>query len=145
MIEEISREFMLMARYHVMRMTDREAPRLDRSAYLLLSRLDAEGPMSIGQLAEAFQLDTSTVNRQVAALVRNGDAERIPDPDGGMARKLRLTGEGVRRLVADRELYRQQLERVVEDWSEEDRGLLLELLLRFNRAVEERRGMHWPR
>jgi DNA-binding MarR family transcriptional regulator len=144
-IEEISREFMLMARYHVMRMTDREAPRLDRSAYLLLSRLDAEGPMSIGQLAEAFQLDTSTVNRQVAALVRNGDAERIPDPDGGMARKLRLTGEGVRRLVADRELYRQQLERVVEDWSEEDRGLLLELLLRFNRAVEERRGMHWPR
>ncbi|MEV4803107.1 hypothetical protein AB0K18_24120 [Nonomuraea sp. NPDC049421] len=30
---------------------------LDRSAYLLLSRIRREGPMSIGQLSRAFGLD----------------------------------------------------------------------------------------
>ncbi|MFE7569836.1 hypothetical protein ACFU76_23175 [Streptomyces sp. NPDC057539] len=33
----------------------------------LLRRLEAEGPMSIGRLAQAFSLDTSTINRQTTA------------------------------------------------------------------------------
>ena len=44
--------------------------RLERSAYLLMSRIEQDGPMSIGQLSEAFRLDTSTVNRQTAAMLR---------------------------------------------------------------------------
>ncbi|WP_127940829.1 MarR family transcriptional regulator [Nonomuraea polychroma] len=73
--------------------------RLERSSYILLRRLEADGPMSIGQLAQAFALDASTVNRQAAVLLRGGLAERIPDPEGGMARKLRVTEEGLRRVI----------------------------------------------
>ena len=145
MIEEISREFMLIARYEHMERKECEPPALERSAYLLLSRLDAGGPQSIGQLAEAFHLDTSTVNRQVAAVVRLGHVERIPDPDGGLARKLRLTEQGTRALTSDRARYVSALENVMEDWSDEDRRVFLDMLTRFNRTVEERRGMHWPR
>ena len=43
-----------------------------------------------------------TVNRQTAAMPRTGVAERITDPDDGMARKLRTTREG-RRLREERE------------------------------------------
>ena len=74
------------------------AGRLERSAYILMSRIEASGPLSIGQLADAFGLDTSTINRQTAAMLRAGLVERIPDPDGGLARKFRITPEGLTRL-----------------------------------------------
>ncbi|ONH32430.1 MarR family winged helix-turn-helix transcriptional regulator [Pseudofrankia asymbiotica] len=53
---------------------------------------------SIGQLSAAFRVNASTVHRQTAAIVRAGLAERIPDPDGGMARKFQLTENGRDRL-----------------------------------------------
>ncbi|MFD7502421.1 MarR family winged helix-turn-helix transcriptional regulator [Streptomyces sp. NPDC059850] len=147
---------MLVARCHVLTPRDRkasadapaEAPspdRLDRSAYLLLSRLDAEGAMSIGQLADAFQLDVSTVNRQTGTLLRGGLAERIPDPDGGLARKLRVTTLGAERLTAERDCRRTSLSRLLEDWTEEDLSRFGEALTRFNREVEAHDGRPWPR
>src|SRR3546814_7701093 len=77
-------------------------PHLDRSAYTLLTRLVMEGPMSIGQLSEAFGLDASTLNRQTAAMMRDGLVERIPDPEGGLARKFLVTESGRKRLDRER-------------------------------------------
>jgi DNA-binding MarR family transcriptional regulator len=144
-LERIERECMLLARHQVMAVRDVEGNRLERSAYLLINRLEAEGPMSIGQLAEAFMLDTSTVNRQVAALLRGGLAERIVDPDGGLARKLKVTDEGRRRLAADRERNCRGLELVLADWSEDQRRDLLDMLLKFNHSIEHATGNAWPR
>ncbi|WP_424644197.1 MarR family winged helix-turn-helix transcriptional regulator [Embleya sp. AB8] len=134
---------MLIARHHVM--GKRRGDGMERSAYLLLTRLEVEGPMSIGQLAEAFRLDTSTVNRQVAALLRAGDAERIPDPDGGLARKLRITETGTEHLAAERSTHCRGLERVLASWDAGERRELFDVLSRFNRAVEEVEGREWPR
>lgn len=83
-LDLIEFETMLLGRYMAL-LTPRARGmegRLDRSAYLLLSRIQVEGPMSIGQLSEAFGLDTSTLNRQTAAMLRNGVVERMPDPEG---------------------------------------------------------------
>lgn len=145
MLERLERELMLLSRHQVMARRERDSQRLDRSAYLLLSRIDAQGPMSIGQLAEAFGLDTSTVNRQTAALLRCGLAERVADPEGGMARKLRITDEGGRRLAADREVNCSCLARVVADWSPEELRELEDVLVRLNRSAEALEGRHWPR
>ncbi len=153
MLERLERELMLVARCHVLTPRDRKtsagepcAPdRLDRSAYLLLSRLDAEGAMSIGQLADAFQLDVSTVNRQTGTLLRGGLVERIPDPDGGLARKLRVTALGAERLTAERDCRRTSLARLLEDWTPEDLSRFGEVLTRFNREVEAHDGRPWPR
>ncbi|MCT9089932.1 MarR family transcriptional regulator [Streptomyces sp. ASQP_92] len=136
---------MLLSRHQVLARRERDPERLDRSAYLLLSRIDTQGPMSIGQLADAFGLDTSTVNRQTAALLRCGLAERVTDPDGGMARKLRITAEGGRRLAADREVNRSCLAQVVADWSPEEVRQLEDALARLNRSAEAVEGRHWPR
>ncbi|MET9348280.1 MarR family winged helix-turn-helix transcriptional regulator [Streptomyces termitum] len=118
---------------------------LDRSAYVLLTRIRMDGPMSIGQLTDAFGLDASTLNRQTAAMVRAGVVERIPDPDGGIARKFRITGEGERRLEADRAFNIGGLERILEHWPAEDVTRFADFLERFNRDIERLEGRPWPR
>lgn len=118
---------------------------LDRSAYTLLSRLQVQGPMSIGQLSDAFGLDASTLNRQTAAMLRSGLVERIPDPDGGLARKFRITRVGRSRLTRERRTNVDGLQRVLEDWSDRDVAALAKLLHRFNSDIETRDGRPWPR
>lgn len=145
MLEKLERELMLLSRHQVLARRERDPERLERSAYLLLSRIDTQGPMSIGQLSEAFGLDTSTVNRQTAALLRWGLAERVADPEGGMARKLRITVEGGRRLAEDREVNQSCLARVVAGWSPEEVRQLEDVLVRLNRSAEALEGRYWPR
>ncbi|MGP4049871.1 MarR family winged helix-turn-helix transcriptional regulator [Streptomyces sp. 2A115] len=123
----------------------RAGGRLERSAYILLSRIRMEGPMSIGQLSDAFGLDASTLNRQTAAMLRGGLVERIPDPDGGMARKFRITTEGERRLDAHRTESVQALENVMADWNPEDVAAFAEYLQRFNTDIEKLDERPWPR
>src|SRR5688572_213137 len=82
--QSIEYETMLLGRHTHMTFPRvvREDRRLDRSAYILLSRIRVEGPMSIRQLSDAFGLDQSTLNRQTSAILRDGLVERIPDPEG---------------------------------------------------------------
>ncbi|MEV0889810.1 MarR family winged helix-turn-helix transcriptional regulator [Promicromonospora sp. MEB111] len=147
-IDEIEYEGMLFGR-HLAALpagrTRRKGGQLDQSAYTLLSLLDAGGPASLAELAEATGLDVSTLNRQTAALRRSGLAERFEDPDGGQARKLRLSAEGSRLLGEERTASRALLADLLHDWSEQDRARFGELLGRYNRVIEDRSGRHWPR
>ncbi|XVQ14816.1 MarR family winged helix-turn-helix transcriptional regulator [Spirillospora sp. CA-255316] len=118
---------------------------LDRSAYLLLNRILLEGPMSIGQLSEAFGLDASTLNRQTSAMLRAGLVERIPDPEGGIARKFRITDEGLRRLEHERTANLQGLQKVLADWTPAEISAFADMLTRFNTDVERLAGRPWPR
>ncbi|MFF2850887.1 MarR family winged helix-turn-helix transcriptional regulator [Streptomyces sp. NPDC058001] len=118
---------------------------LERSAYILLSRIRIQGPMSIGELSEAFNLDASTLNRQTAAAMRAGLVERIPDPEGGMARKFRITDEGARILDVEREHMVDSLNRVMADWADEDIAAFASYLRRFNMDIERLAGRPWPR
>lgn len=141
--DRIEFETLLLAR-HIGRHRRAEG-HLDGSAYILLTRIHMQGPMSVGELREAFGLDTSTLSRQTTAMLGSGLVERIPDPDGGMARKFRLTAEGLRRLDEERASNVSGTERVLEDWTPEDRAALATLLRRFNLDVERRAGRSWPR
>lgn len=146
-IREVELETMLLGR-HLTRIGnegDATRPRLDRSAYTLLSRLMIDGPLSIGELSEAFGLDTSTVHRQTAAVLRDGLVERIPDPAGGLARKFRVTDEGRGRVEAERDANTVALGRIFHDWADTDVTRLAELLGRFNTDIENLSGRPWPR
>ncbi|MFI0352762.1 MarR family winged helix-turn-helix transcriptional regulator [Actinomadura sp. 9N407] len=123
----------------------RDGEHLDRSAYTLLSRIRMEGPMSIGQLSDAFGLDTSTLNRQTAAMLQGGLVERIPDPGGGIARKFRITAEGERRLGTERETNVRGLERVLAAWDPDEVAAFAAFLRRFNTDIERLDGRPWPR
>ncbi|MEU8705933.1 MarR family transcriptional regulator [Streptomyces sp. NPDC048565] len=118
---------------------------MDRSAYVLLSRIRVQGPMSNGELSDAFGLDASTLNRQTAAATRAGLAERIADPEGGMARKFRITDEGVRLLDEERDRIVHGLDRVMNDWPDEDIAAFAGYLKRFNSGIEQLSERPWPR
>ncbi|MGW1552920.1 MarR family winged helix-turn-helix transcriptional regulator [Streptomyces sp. NPDC002346] len=144
---QVEYEQMLQSRYlHLHKSKGRRhGSTLERSAYILLSRIRVQGPMSIGQLGDAFGLDASTLNRQTAAAMRAGLVERIPDPDGGMARKFRITTEGERRLDEEREGTIHTLDQIMADWSDEDIAAFADYLKRFNTDIERLDGRPWPR
>lgn len=145
-IDALQSELDILAR-HIGQMHRTVAPsrRLDRSAVTLLSRIAAEGPMSIGQLGPALGLDASTLNRQTAAATRAGLIERIADPMGGAARKFALTAEGRGRLEDERSAVRSKLETIVTDWDEERIDLLGTMLLELNERYEDQHARPWPR
>lgn len=144
---QVEYEQMLLSRHTVLRRRGGRRPGglLDRSAYVLLSRIRVQGPMSIGELSDAFGLDASTLHRQTAAAMRAGLVERIPDPDGGMARKFRITAEGARLLDEERDGIVHALDQVMADWSDEDVAAFASYLRRFNTDIERIGGRPWPR
>jgi DNA-binding MarR family transcriptional regulator len=142
LLEAISRELTLVSRHQL---NTTATGLLERSAYLMLNRIDATGPMTARELASALQLEISTVTRQVSAMLREDLVERIPDPAGGLARKLRITPTGATRLSADRERYRTGLGKVVTDWPDTDCVELYRLLRTLNEHIEDLQGIPWPR
>ncbi|MGW0858875.1 MarR family winged helix-turn-helix transcriptional regulator [Streptomyces sp. NPDC002690] len=146
-VEHVEYEQMLLSRHGLLnhRKGRREDGVLERSAYILLSRIRVQGPMSIGELSEAFDLDVSTLNRQTRAAMHAGLVQRIPDPAGGMARKFRITAEGGRILDEEREGTIASLGRVMVDWPSEDVAAFAGYLRRFNTDLERLGGRPWPR
>jgi DNA-binding MarR family transcriptional regulator len=137
-------ELSLLARHFLH--TSQHSPErlLDRSGYQLLSRLEL-GPLNLKQLADAFRLDASTVNRQVNALLRAGLVERSPDPSGAVAKVLRATEKGLDLLHRDRAVAQDQLAKVLDGWKRQDRDDLRRLLEKLNTSIEALEGRPWPR
>jgi DNA-binding MarR family transcriptional regulator len=142
LLAAISRELTLISRHQL---ATASAGVLDRSAYLMLNRIDATGPMTARELADALQLEISTVTRQVAAMLRDNFVERIPDPAGGLARRLRITETGEAHLAEDRERYRTALAAVISDWPDTDCVELYRLLRTLNERIEDLQSAPWPR
>ncbi|WP_327110012.1 MarR family winged helix-turn-helix transcriptional regulator [Nocardia sp. NBC_01730] len=138
-------ELSLLARHFPAALLRRPGFQLDRSAYLILTRLELDAPLSLRELSEAFQLDISTINRQVGAMLKQGLVDRVPDPDGGIARKLRASVKGLELLAADRVQSRQGIGSVVADWADADVDQLSRLVARFNQSVEHIEENPWPR
>ncbi|MFC4119017.1 MarR family winged helix-turn-helix transcriptional regulator [Nonomuraea zeae] len=143
----IERELLILTRQRELT-TPRPAlgdDRLERSAYVLLTRLDIQGPMSIADFVEAFGLAASTFNRQTAALLKDGLVERTLDPNGGIARKFRITRKGAERLAAERGRLTTGVAKVLADWPSERLERFVADLEQFNMDVERLSGRIWPR
>ncbi|HEX5566288.1 MAG TPA: MarR family transcriptional regulator [Streptomyces sp.] len=110
---------------------------MDRAAYLLLNRLDQDGPTGVKALAASMGIDSSTVTRQVAPLVESGLVKRTSHPDDGRAVVLRLSPRGASRLEQVRTSRCELMALLTQEWSEEERAVFCELLTRFNRAMAE--------
>ncbi|WP_344824026.1 MarR family winged helix-turn-helix transcriptional regulator [Actinocorallia longicatena] len=144
-IHDVEYELMLLGRYQLsVARARKESDQLERSAYVLLSRLEMQGPMTIRELSGAFGLDQSTINRQTAAMLREGLIERIAAPDE-IARRLRVTPEGTRRLAADREYLLGRLEEIFKGWPREEIAVFASCLEHFNGSIERISGEPWPR
>lgn len=144
--DAVVREQMLLTRFALQGIAPRgREAAMDRSAVILLSRLEAQGPMTVAEIADAFDLDVSTIHRQTTAAMRAGLLERIPDPGGGVARKLRPTEEGSVALAAELADRKTSFRRILADWTDEEVDAFAAALRRYNEAVESGRGKSWPR
>ena len=114
---------------------------LTLSAYLLLGEIvENGGPLGINDLAQALQLDISTISRQVATLESSGLVERFPNPVDARVSLLQMTDLGQTRFQEARKMRYSLFSELLENWPEEDRcqfGIYLE---RFNQAVHQRRN-----
>ena len=138
-------EMTLLSRHFPTSVLRRPGFQLERSAYLLLIRLELDAPLSLRELSEAFQLDISTINRQVGSMLKQGLVERVPDPDGGIARKIRASAKGLELLASDRAQSREGIGSVVADWDAADVEQLSKLVARFNASIEAKENNPWPR
>ncbi len=141
---QLEYELMLVSRY-ALRPHHRQEEVLDRSAVVLLSRLEHVPPMTLKELSCALRLDGSTVHRQSAALLRAGMLEYAPRDGGEVARRITPTAAGIAALAHTRTIYEQGLDDVVRGWPEERRTQLVGLLRAFNKDVERLEGGLWPR
>lgn len=108
---------------------------LDRAAYLILRRLDEHGPQSVKAVADALGLDSSTVNRQVTAMVRDGVVRRTRATAESRVTLVQLTAAGLRRLTGVRAAREDLYTQVLATWSDGDRRTLASLLTRLNHAL----------
>ncbi|RJO75789.1 MarR family transcriptional regulator [Nocardia panacis] len=138
-------ELTLLSRHYLNAVVRHPEFHLDRSAYLILTRLELDAPLSLRELSEAFQLDISTINRQVAAMLKLELVERVPDPEGGIARKIKASANGLTALAADRARKQIGIGAVVAGWSEPDIARLGALIAQFNASVEQMEHNPWPR
>lgn len=60
----------------------------------ILAHLTARGPARIGTIAAALSVSQPTASDAVAALVRKGLAEKLPDPTDARAARIHITAQG---------------------------------------------------
>ena len=103
-------------------------PRLDVTAYPLVSILCLRGAMRPSDLAAALHLDRSTVSRQIDAAARLGLVERTPHPDDARAVTVRLTEDARKRLEAVRSARLERWRAALAEWAPGDIAELTRLL-----------------
>ncbi|MEO6530109.1 MAG: MarR family winged helix-turn-helix transcriptional regulator [Specibacter sp.] len=143
-LEQLEYELMLFSRYHL-RPHHAAEQTLERSASILLSRLENVPAMTLKELAHALRLDGSTVHRQVAALLRAELLAYAPNDGGEVARRVTPTDAGRAALARSRDTNATGLERVMDGWPQPRRAQFLGLLQGFNQNVERLEGSPWPR
>lgn len=111
----------------------------DASATMVLVDLVKNGPRRATDLAGQICADPSTVSRQVAALVKAGLVARKADPEDGRASILVPTESGVAQAHSRISKRGRSIGAVVASWPESDRTAFVELLSRFETALEAQR------
>ncbi|MFM1652232.1 MarR family winged helix-turn-helix transcriptional regulator [Brevibacillus sp. B_LB10_24] len=140
--EQIEHEVvMLLRRADFKRTLDGSARTMDRSAYLLLKWLDREGPSAVGVISEAFQLDNSTISRQIAALDTKGWIHRYSHPEDARISMVEITKSGREAIQAAKALRLEAYAELLNDWTEDELDIFSKLLSRLNRSIEQRKRL----
>ncbi|GAA3840896.1 MarR family winged helix-turn-helix transcriptional regulator [Streptomyces phyllanthi] len=106
----------------------------------VLTLLGRHGDMRMSRLAELLAVDMSVTSRHVAHVAGRGWIERLPDPGDKRSRLLRLTPEGRDRLDDLYERTTRLLAHRLDDWSDDEVGLLVRLMTRLRESFGDRRA-----
>jgi DNA-binding MarR family transcriptional regulator len=113
---------------------------LDRALFPLLGHISRAGPIGVAELADAFDLDQSTVSRQLAKLESLGLVERSTNPSDQRVRQAVLTDAGRQMASRVQKTLAWLKEQVLADWSDAERTQLATLLRRLSDSLERVTG-----
>jgi DNA-binding MarR family transcriptional regulator len=119
---------------HAMKSAKHDDP-VDRSAIIILSRLQDQGALRLSDLAGDLGLDVSTMSRHARSLEERGLIAREGDPDDGRAVRLTIAGPGRTVLAAAQENRRIWLEESLAGWTDAERDDLTATLNRLTAAL----------
>ncbi|MEU3395640.1 MarR family winged helix-turn-helix transcriptional regulator [Streptomyces filamentosus] len=111
-------------------------------AAAVLALLKHHGDMRMSRLAEFMAVDMSVCSRHVAHTVDHGWVERLPDPDDGRSRILRLSPAGFAMLTELDRRVTDAFTRHLAEWSDDDVALLTALLARLRDSFGDCRATH---
>jgi DNA-binding MarR family transcriptional regulator len=109
---------------------------MDRASYLLLLRLERDGPQRVAALAASLGLDGSTVTRQLAALDSRGWVHRNADPLDARVTVVEATGAGLTAVDDVRRLRQGRIDAVFGDWTAAEQAELGRVLGHLNEVLE---------
>jgi DNA-binding MarR family transcriptional regulator len=108
---------------------------VDPSQAALLYTLRCRGAMRLGDIAEAMQLDASTVSRHVQQLGDRGFIEREADPIDGRARIIALSRTGAATLKKTFDQRRAFITAALAEWDDAERDRLRHDLTRLTASL----------
>ncbi|MBS4173078.1 MarR family transcriptional regulator [Bacillus sp. FJAT-49736] len=129
----------LLRRADFKRTLDGEKNSLDRSGYLILHTLLEEGSKTIRSLSDIFQLNISTMSRQIQALESKGHIERNSDTSDGRVNFISISVSGKNALLKAKKVRRATYEEILSDWKEDEKDIFAELITKLNRKIETMR------
>jgi len=109
----------------------RAGVKLDRALFPLLTRIGLSDPISVVELAGLVGRDHSTVSRQAAKLEGLGLVERQAAKGDQRIRLLSPSAAGREMLDRFAETRRRFVSKCMDDWTDDERRLLLDLLTKF--------------
>ncbi|MDQ1585226.1 MAG: hypothetical protein QOJ90_822 [Actinomycetota bacterium] len=133
-IDLVETELLLLARWLEANQRRQRYP-MDRAAYLLLRRLDADGPQRVAELATALGLDGSTVTRQLTTLEGAGHVRRSAHPTDARATLVTATSAGRRAMDALRRHRQERIALLLDGWSPRERSELARVVGHLNEAL----------
>ena len=131
----------LLRRADFKKTLDGSAEAMDRSAYILLKFLVQEEAATIGEISESFQLDKSTVSRQVSALEKKKWVRRYSDERDGRKCLVQATELGSQKFHEAHSARLAAYREFLQDWTEEELRIFSELIARLNTSIEQRKKL----
>ncbi|GIN41152.1 MarR family winged helix-turn-helix transcriptional regulator [Heyndrickxia oleronia] len=134
-IKQIEYELTTLIRRAVYLEQNKKIGNIDRALYLLLRKLDEDGPANSKSIAKTFHLDISTVSRQTTTLESLGFIQRFSDPNDKRVSLFQITDEGRQALREDIEKRLDRYTNMLDTWSILECETFKELLTRMNQAL----------
>lgn len=116
---------------------------LTMSQYRALVLLAYQGDQRVVDLADNLGVNSSTVTRLVARLVRKGFLDRVADPHDRRATLLAITSEGRSMVGAVRNRRRTEIARVLKRMSVDTAPAVVDWLEQFTAAAGETAEQSW--
>jgi len=109
----------------------------DQHAATVVFLLVWNGPMRPSAVAAELGLSPAGTSRLIESLATAGLVTRTPDPDDARATRIALTEQGVAAAVALHEEGDRLSQRLLADWTEDERATFTRLMHRYADAVED--------